>query len=658
MTVNLFQTGVSGLMAAQSQLGTTGHNLANVNTEGYSRQNTSQDTTIPQNVGGNYFGTGTYIVDTKRVFNQFTHREQLKTSTYFNYAEDLNRSLENLDSMMSYSSDGIKSSIVKLYESVNSIADTPNDIGLRKIALSHADALTDDFHALDQNLRSLEKSASEEFFQVADKITKLSEQIALLNKEIISASNQSNNGAPNDLLDQRDRLIGELATYTQVTTLEDSNSVMTVMIGLNGNTLVAGITPLELRVRPGDPDPQETQFELVGNNSVSLIQADNAGGKLQAMFEYRDEHLKGARAEIDQLAMGISSLLNSTQREGLNLQGLQGTNIFSDINGLTNQQQRVIGSPNNSGNLQAQVNISDMSLLPANEFQISYDGANYVMTNLADNSTAVLGAAGATTYATAYGFEFIEASGAPNAGDRFLIKPTEGGAAALNVTLQEPSGIAASTAVEVINSEDNISDGRVVINEVFDPVTARTVAPMRVEVLENPANTFTYTVFNDNTNAVITTGAYTPPTQTINLPPLPAAPAFSIDIEGTPSGVATNGPETFYLVDAFGEGNGDNALSMGLSQQQKYLNGNRDSFSQSLANTTADIGTAAAVIQNTAATSETLYEQAVARHQEISGVNLDEEAAKLLQFQQAYQAASRIITTANTIFDTLFSAIR
>ncbi|MCP4322426.1 MAG: flagellar hook-associated protein FlgK, partial [Alteromonadales bacterium] len=329
------------------------------------------------------------------------------------------------------------------------------------------------------------------------------------------------------------------------------------------------------------------------------------------------------------------------------------------INTTQLQQGRVSALSNNGGNLIAQVNITDVSLLPTDEFQVRLTGGNFIMTNLTNQTTTNLGAPGGpgTVHNTPFGFEFIENSGAANADDSFTITPSKNSAALMKVTLADGSAIAASSAVGITPSQNNVSAGEINIVDMFDPVNAQAAMPMRVDVSEDAFGVFTYTI-TDNTNTTSAPVVYTPPSQVIDLPPLPSTATFQVEISGKPSGSSPNAPEQFFIGDAFGVGNGSNAVDMAKTQEIGVTNGGKETFSKSLAVSTSVVGSKASNANLTADTAQALFTQAYNRNQATSGVNLDEEAANLLKYQQAYQAASQIISTANTIFDTILSAVR
>ena len=656
MGVSLYNTGISGLAAAQQQLATVGHNIANVNNKGYTRQRGEQNSVVALRQGANFNGGGTYVQDVTRIFNQFSYKEQLSTQNILGKADSLNQNLSQLDQVMSTSGTALNSSISSFYQSVNSIADNPNDPGLRSIALSQANVLTSNFKTVNDNIDQLKKSINGEITQVATQITDIAQQLAKLNVQILQTKNRNGTGHPNDLLDKRDLLLSKLAKFTNVSTVQNSNGVTNIMIG-NGSTLVSGGTSMSVQVQAGDPDPSETQLRLTGQNGSVLLSGKQLGGSLGGKFQFRDQYLKQTRQDINRLALAFSNTINSAQAKGLDLNQIQGAKVFSDINSTDLQSGRVFAFSSNTGTLQGEVKITDTSVLPASEFEVQVIAGNYTLTNLSTGASTSLGAKGAGTYNTGFGFNFVEKSGTAANNDKFILRPGANTMAKMAVVMKDGNAIAASTAVKITPSDHNVSSGEVSITEMLDPVNARAAMPMRIDVLENPVGTFKYT-YTDKTGTTSAPISYTPPSQTVNLPPSPATTLFKVTISGNPSGVAPNGPEQFNISDAFGVGNGNNALTMAKTQMENSVDGSSKTFSQSLASTTANVGSQAKSASLVANTAQAMFTQAYNRNQAASGVNLDEEAANMLKFQQAYQASSKIISVANTIFNAILQAVR
>jgi flagellar hook-associated protein 1 FlgK len=666
MSINLYQTGVSGLLAAQQHLGTTGHNIANVNTEGYTRQRAEQNAAVGNYNGGNYIGSGTYVQDITRIYDQFSYKEQLLNKSNLGGAASINLDLNQLNQIMSLSGEAIGASIDNFYQAMNGIADKPDDIGLRNIAISQAGVLSNNFNKISNSLDQIEKSTNGEIEQIASKISQISRELAKMNEEILQTRGTNLTGQPNDLLDKRDQLVTELGEYTSVNTLQDTNGVMTVMIG-NGATLVAGITALTVGVESGDPDPMQTKLKLIGPYSSVALEGSKVGGALAAKFEYRDEHVTKARSDLDRLAMAVSQTLNQAQSQGLDLNEKQGRDIFTDINTPALESARSLPSSNNSAGIQTSVTITDVSLVPSNEFTIKYNGTDFIMTNELNGETTTLVASSPGVYPTNYGFEFKVNVGTPLTEDKFTIRPTENSAALMKVELKDPKNIAASSAIEIEADDNNVSSGSVSIINVTDPELARsytngTNENLTVDVYKNTSGTFDYRVYdaaNPPPALTLASGNFSAgASATIGMPPATTPPAFEIKIDGLPNGQGTLAREKFTISDAFGSGNSSNATLMAATQEQQVIGGGKQTFSQALSTTTAEIGSNASSAELVANSSQALFTQAFNRNQSTSGVNLDEEAANMLKFQQAYQAASQIISVANTIFDTLLSVAR
>jgi flagellar hook-associated protein 1 FlgK len=664
MAVNLYQTGVSGLLAAQQHLATTGHNISNVNTDGYNVQRAEQNSASGSWQGGNYIGSGVYIENITRVFNNFSYHELLQTQNKASYSDRLGGQLDQLDQTMSTYGTQISESVESFYLALHSIADKPDDISLRKIALTQANTITSNFHDLQDSMTQMTNSTNDELSKIADRISVIAVDISELNSQLLSGGN-SLTGQNNDVLDQRDRLVTELNGLVKVSTIEDSSGVMTVLIG-EGQTLVAGITPFTMSVKLGDPDRQKSELALGTKNAQISLSGAFLGGQAGALVDFRDNQLKQASAELDLLAAGLSDTLNQAQKSGLDLNGLQGADIFEDLNNSKLQQGRVLAYADNTGNLNAQVTITDVSQLSTDEYDITYDGANYQLTNLTSNVTTSLGPAGAGTYTISAGIQFEETGGAPNANDKFLIRPLQNSTGGFKVTLSDPQAIAASSPVKVTANENNVSPGEVIIRSVTDPVAARanvsvTNPSVTVDVYESAPGVFDYRVF-DSSNPppapAIASGSYfSGGSAVIDLPPLPSAPAYQIEIKGDLSGLGPDAREQFVLDDAFGAGNGNNILEMADTQNQNILKDNKQTFAQVLSSNVSTVGSEAASIESQKLTAFAMAEQATNRHQSLSGVNLDEEAANMLRFQKAYQASAKIISVANTIFDTILAAV-
>lgn len=669
MGVDLLQVGVSGLLTSQQQLGTTGHNIANVNTEGYSRQTVTQETTTPVRAGNNFAGTGTRISQIERVFDQFRYNEVIFNQTLNSAAQTTAGKMQRLDETMSLIGKGISTSLNDLFAAVNSLVDVPGDIGLREVMLSKADTLSKSVSSVQTALDAEYNSVNEDLEATAEVVTEIAEQLAALNRDIVKAS--ANNTTPSDLLDKRDGLLKDLSKYTSVSTVETNDGALNVYIA-GGQTLVTGTTKFSVGVESGNPDPRQTQLFIKSpSGAKQVLSSANVGGSMGALVKYRDGILTETMNKVGQTAISVADAFNTVQSQGMDLNGLQGQNLFKDINDLEATQRRFLSNNNNTGTLAGVVEINDTNQLSSDDYTLKFDGANYTLTNSSTGQSQVLtpdnaaAPVGSRSYTTSDGFTFKEAGGTPQNGDTFVIQPTRLGATNLSVNLTQPEQIATSSIVEVYESDDNVNSAKLSIESVDNIGAAGFPAAgskLTLEVFEAPVGTFNYRMldqagaaqqlFDENGAALGTSGTYT----TSPLKFQSAGMTFSLT--GLASGQTSNAPEKYDIEYAVGSGNNKNALAMASLVDKKMANQGRSTMNDLYEESVTSVGSETATANIEANAANTLYTQAEARMSNTSGVNLDEEASNLLRFQQAYSASARVISTANEIFQTLLQAAR
>jgi len=669
MGVDLLQLGVSGLYTAQQQLSTTGHNIANVNTDGYSRQRVLQETQTPITSGQDFLGTGSKVQQIERVYDEFRYNELIFNQTLNSGAAATENKLQRLDETMSLTGTGITDSLNELYAAVNSLIDIPGDIGLREVMLSKATTLSQNMESMQRTLSAEYNAVNEELEASALMITKISEQLASLNRDIVKAS--ANDGTPSDLLDQRDGLIKELSTYTTVSTVETNDNALNVYMA-SGQTLVTGTTYFSVEAIAGDPQPEQMQLAIESINGVQQkLLPSSLGGSLGAIIEYRDGILSDTMNKVGQSAITIADAFNEVQSQGLDLNEMAGQNLFRDINDTQVMSQRFMAKGTNSGTISGAVQITDVNQLTGHDYSLTYLSGNYVLTDDSTGSTVTLVAdnpaapVGSRSYTTSDGFMFQELGGVPMEGDDYVIQPTRLGATHLDVELNNPEQIATSSIVEAYPSDNNINSATLAITSVDNsgavgfPTSGNGVT---VEVYESPVGTFNYQVLDSGGTAqplFDSSGAALGTSATYTTGPLEfSSVGLSFSLTGTASGQTINAPEVYHIDYAFGEGNNTNIRAMADIADTKVADGDRSTISDVYETAVTAVGSAMAAARVESGAAQTLYDQAQARVSNTSGVNLDEEAANLMRFQQAYSASARVITAANEIFQTILQAAR
>lgn len=666
---DLLRLGVSGLLTSQQQLATTGHNIANVNNEDFSRQNVTQVTTDPFNSGSYFTGTGTTVSTISRVYDQFKYNEVIYNQTLTSEAETTAQKLQSLDQTMSIVGTGITDSLNDLFASVNALVDVPGDLGLRDIMLGKAQTLSNSMNTIQNALDTEYSVVNEDLVESANSVSKIAEEIAYLNNEIHTAS--LNGLSPNDLLDQRDALIKDLSAYTTVSTTQSDDGLLNVYIA-GGQTLVTGTTTFSLAAQAGNPDPLKTELYIESPSGVQhQLSSENVGGSMGALLSYRNGILSETSNTLGQMSIVVADAFNTVQSQGMDLNGLEGQNLFQDINEFAVTQDRFFGNEDNTGTITGTVEITDASILTNDDYDLDYDGGVYTLTNKTTGDSQVLTAddpaapVGSRTFTTDDGFSFTESGGVPQNGDSYLLLPTRSGARDLNVNLIKAEQIATSSIVEVYESDDNVNSADVSITSVFDtssPGFPTDGNSLTLEVYESPVGTFNYSVldsnntpqalFDENGVALGTSATYTGSSLNFQVA------GMAINLNGVASGETANAPERYEIEYAVGSGNNQNILAMASLVDTKLANDGSSTISDLYEESVTSVGSETSKANIAFDTANILFAQAETRMSNTSGVNLDEEASDLLRYQQAYSASARVISTASEIFQTLLQAVQ
>ncbi len=564
---SIFGIGTSALSVFRQSLETISHNIANVNTEGYSRQNVEAGTRPPQFYGGQYIGTGVQVDAINRAFNQYVSQQLTGYTASNAHAQRYSGLATQVDNLLAGDGSALGPGLQAFFESVQGVATDPTSDAARQQMLSQGQALAGRFHSLNQQLGFLREGANGDIGNLVNEINTLAGNIADLNQAIANAHNFSG-GAPNDLLDKRDALINQLAEKVSVRTIAQDNGSLNVVIG-KGLALVSGNDANTLVATRLDGPVGSVDVGLKTDAAVIPVSDQIQGGELGAVLEFRENVLTPAQNELGRIAVGLAASFNAQHEKGLDLEGNAGKAFF------TLPQPYAYAEPGNSGATGAPTvtfagapdadSIADAAnRLTADDYRLSYDGSAWTLTRSGSGQTVAMTGSGTSADPfVADGLSIVVPGGAVS-GDRFVIQPTRNAAGEIGVDPGlEPADIAAAAA------------------------------------------------------------------------PDPADPD-----------------------DTTGEGDNRNALKLADLQKALTLAGGTASLSDAYGQLVTRIGTRTQAARSDADTQAALFNQAQQRRDSVSGVNLDEEAAALLKYQQAYQAAAQVIATANQMFQTLLDATR
>lgn len=627
---DLLNTSISGLLAFQRALDVTSHNITNANTVGYSRQTADITTRTPQFLGGNWVGSGADVSNITRAYDNFLSSQARSASSSYSQSNTYATQAARISNLFSDSTTGLSASMQKFVNSLQAVADTPNSAAARQTMLSEANSLVERLKSYDSSLRSLDSQVNATIASEADSISNLASGIAELNKQIASGYAQSGQ-APNDLLDQRDRLLDELATHVNTNVVKTDDNQVNVFIG-NGQPLVVGSDPSKV-VATSDPyDPTRKRLAVQSTVGTIDITSSLSGGTLGGILSFRTDMLDPARNTIGKLSVALADVMNEQHNAGMDLNGNMGGDFFS-VGDVV-----VRAHTNNTGTSSATVTRTDTGALT---------NADYILTNTASGWSLRRTDTGATVPMTGSGTAAdpfvvdgmsIEVTGTANVGDSLKIMPSSGAVSSMQVLITDASEIAAAAPIVAQATSGNQGSATISAGEVLNP----TNPALRTAATITFTSATTYTVSGDATVYTYTSGS--------NID----ANGWRVQVSGTP--VAGDS----FTVGDNSNGSGDNRnmlLLTGIMSEPVMDNGTT-SLTQGIGKFVGDIGVKTNQAQVTASAQKVVAEEAQESMQAVSGVNLDEEAANLLRYQQAYMAISQMIKIADNCFQSVLAATR
>ncbi|MCC6708560.1 MAG: flagellar hook-associated protein FlgK [Gammaproteobacteria bacterium] len=626
MSGDTFNIGLSALLASQRGLATTGHNIANVNTAGYSRQRVTFETREPQFIGVGFAGKGVDIQSITRVANDFLV-DQLRIATSNQAQAD--KTVELIDQVDTQIGDALISSGIQSF--FNSIGDANNDprlMATRQVVVESARATVSRFQEQEEQLNGLSRSVNRQMTGIVDKINGLTDSIARINKDIALGAGLASGVVPNDLLDKRDQLLVDLSKLVGVSTQQRSDGMVNVLIG-DGQLVVTGGTSQDLLVSSNLLDASRTEVSFNVANTVTQVTSSISGGELGALVAFRDGSLEPARNSIGQMAATFAMAMNEQHRKGMDLRGNLGGDMFSI-------PPPVVNSPaSNTGNITAAFDLNNVGGLTNSDYRLNYDGSNYTLYKLTDGSSRTFSGAGPVSVDGGV----LTVTTPPAAGDSFLIQPTKAVPRAMKFLATDPATLAMSAPNRTSRANSNISDATISRAEVLDETNAALLTTTTL-VFDNPPTS--YKVNGVGASVAFTNGG------NIDLN------GWRVQIAGAPAAGDT------FTVQSNAGGVGDNTNGIALSklQAKPILEGGTATLQEVYGVLTGVVGAAASQAHVSSQALGTLTENAAAARDAMAGVNLEEEAANLLRFQQAFQAAAQVIKAADQAFQAIINATR
>ena len=624
---DILRTGLSGLLAFQRALTTTGNNIANANTPGYSRQRVDLSARRPEGFGYGFVGTGVDVVTIRRIVDQFAINQSRTADSAFGRFDTFSNYATQVDNILGDPSTGLSSGLTTFFNAWQDVANDPASLSSRQALVSQAEAIADRFRSTASRLDTIASDVNARIGGAVRDINQLATSIASLNADILDAAGVGQ--PPNDLIDQRDSLLGELAKITNITVLEEGDGALNVFIG-NGQALVLRSQALGVTTAQNAFDPSQLDIVYQGANGNQVITAGmKGGGELGGLLDVRANLLDPARNSLGQLATALAVSVNTQHREGMNLLGTLGSDLFSV------GAPQSLGNPSNLGSGTVATAVSDIGGLTNDEYILRFNAGTYSLVRASNGQAVTMTGTGTTGDPFRAEGLSIVVGGTPTSGDSFLLRPTRDAAASLRSVVTDPRAIAAAAPIRSSVGATNTGGATISAGEVLNVNPALT-------------NGVTIQFLSPTTYSVNGSGSFT------------YASGGNIDINGWRvqiTGTPAVGDTFTVQSNAGGVGDNRNALLLGGLQGLGVLAGGTQSIGEGFSGLVGQVGA-----QTRQASLNRDAQEAIASHAHeqvlaASGVNLDEEAADMLRWQQAYQAAAHTITVADEMFRTLISML-
>ena len=591
MGSNIFSIGVSGLNAAQTALSVVGQNIANGNTPGYNRQIISQAARTPQQEGFGFLGQGVDITGVSRTYDKYLDTQVLNAQAGSNFYSSQLSQLNQINNLLADPTVGLNSSFQSFYSSLQTLSQDPSSIPSRQTVVNMSQALVSNFTAIGSNLSQMQAGANSQITSTVGSINALAQNIADLNNQIAAAAAGNSQQQPNDLMDQRDQAMEQLNKLVSAKAVPQSDGTYSVFIG-NGQALVMGNQVTKLGTQNDPANPLNVQITYPNANGTNTVVPSTAlaGGQLAGYLSFRDGTLLATQQKLGTLAIDFTTAMNYQNQLGRDLSGNQGGQIFADMTGYATHPQDAV---------------ANMQLLLSDP------------TKLAASSSLQLGGGGITPSGTGVTLSGVWASMPGTYG--WANTSTPPSLSTHPVTGMTGMTINAATATSITATLTGGPDNGQTFNVVPDPTVSN-----GYKLVDNA------TPANDLGIKFQLSGQM--------------QAGMAINVSPVPTGTAVIG-------------NGNNLGEMMGLQTRKIVDENKNgtnsglqSFQTYYSTTVSYVGNATNTVSLASSSQTTLLQQATTSRSNVSGVNMDQEAADLIKYQQAYQASGKVLQIAQTLF--------
>jgi flagellar hook-associated protein 1 FlgK len=657
---SLLSLGIRAMMANQAAIQTVGQNIANASTAGYSRQTVILETADGQFTGGGFFGRGVNVKTVERSHNEFMTTRAANSKSIASMDSTRAHQLSQLEKVFPPGETGLGAAAGQFLSAMVDVTSRPADPSARQVVMGRATELAARFASAGQQIIELQGGVVSDLRANIDVVNQLAEQIAYANQQISAATGTGH--TPNDSLDQRDRLVSKLGEYIQVTTLPASDGTLSVFMG-GGQSLVLGALAQKLAVAADPYDQKRAQISITdASGGRRLDESVLTGGSLTALLQFQNKDLQDARNLLGQMAAAMAGRVNDQQALGLDLlvPPGKGSPMFGVGEPRTLPASTNARNPDGSFTGKIKLTVTSATQLQASAYKLQADPSGvagaYQLTRLSDGSQRTVFDGDSVD-----GFKIDFLGTTPGLADTFMLEPVGQAAAEMKRVLEQTAGIAAASPLSATTNIDNKGSVTVASLYAVNSKLDTAQAPMQIAFGDpdpvDPAKLQYTLTLADGT---VLNGTWSAGQRIGNEPN--AAPPIDLGFELSLNGVPRKGDTLELEVTKFPATNNGNAKAFLNIQAEKFV-GQRllpdgsmavgATINEAYASSMSEIGSRVQGATYLSGVSVSVAADAEAARSGQAGVNIDEEAARLMQYQQGYQAAAKVLQTAQTIFDEL-----
>ena len=667
---SLFDIARSALTSSQQALTVTGHNVANVNTPGYSRQEAVLTERPPNNGQPGMAGTGVQAIAIRRNVDQFVNRQLTTSEQNLGRLSVSREELFRLQNIFGDSNNqGIAASLNDFFQGLQDVSTSPGELPARSVLLAKASQLASSFNQVSSDLSTARQSLNFQVKQTVTEINSLSSQIAELNTKIVTAEVTGQNA--NDLRDQRELTFNELAKRIDVTAIESSTGALSIFAARGQVLVESGAVRQLSAVEDPENNGLVSVGYLTGGTRPLSIDSLISNGRLRSLLDLRDTTVSDLQQSFDRMAGTLANAVNQIHRQGFGLDGSTNRDFFNALSVTTreataNQGTAAIGTGTITAN----------SLLTFHDYEIRFSSATAY--SIVDTTT---GATIRGNYAgTAVTAPSIDSPVSIITGTNDTLAVTVDGVSSGTITLagaatpglSYTSGAALAQEVQTkINADATLQAAGKTVAVTYDTTTNRLVITSNSTALTSAVNVTGGTA---RASLGLTSGTSTAASGTYSSPMTLTFDGISVAVTGTPAAgdvlhansyadaakdlaVVLSNPAAIAASSTRNgiPGNNANLLSLVALQQQQFASLSNGTFNDAYRNTAANLGVVAQMADRDNQAQEILHDQIQTIRAQVSGVSIDEELVNLMKFQRGFEAASRLVKVTDEMIQTILS---